>query len=96
MRKRDIQHRENRESSLVLCGHPLINTPLERGGYAPGDQPNRFSGFPVVARLGAVPETAEAVDLLRARSDTPLKRGVNGAAAGNFGDSFNSIDLLNL
>ena len=57
----------------------LINTPLQRGGSAPGPCGNRFSGC-----WGGVPsvdgETAKAVPGIPAAAHTSLKRGVNEIA----------------
>src|SRR5689334_14630344 len=55
----------------------LINTPLERGVRGPALEFNRFSGFRAAPGFQTMRETAEAVQVSTARSDTPLKRGVN-------------------
>ena len=58
---------------MTIASHRinLINTLLQQGGATIGEFLNRFSGF-CEAR-----ETAKAVQGLRRRQCTPLKRGVN-------------------
>ncbi len=55
---------------------PLINTPLQRGGWCLFVAWNRLSGLQVVITFAAG-ETAKAVQAPSAAGFTPLKRGVN-------------------
>src|SRR6266404_2199936 len=55
----------------------LINTPLQRGARAGGEDLNRFSGFRSITDCPTMLETAKAVHLTTAPLATPLKRGDN-------------------
>jgi hypothetical protein len=59
--------------------HSLIDTPLQRGGAAHGQDLNRFSGFRLPKERRVRLETAKAVASLTAPTFTPLKlkRGIN-------------------
>jgi hypothetical protein len=56
---------------------PLINTPLQRGGWAVRCRRNRFSGLLASVRMCGGRETAKAVAGFPNLATTPLKRGVN-------------------
>ena len=61
----------------LMQPNSLINTPLQRGGDADGEDLNRFRGFPPATGSHTPSEGAKAVELPMPDFGTSLKRGVN-------------------